>query len=237
MSAPEDLHLDPDLIAVLALGETAGGPDDVESARHLTICETCRGDVADLARVVDSAKGITPADVLLLPPASVWTAIAAEFAPPTVPVAASRRAPWLMMALAACLGLVLGGGAVFAVTGSAKDTQTVPLVVIAAASLAPLPGSTASGHVQVVSTEAGPRVVVDVSGLGDPDGFYEVWLLDRAGEKLVALGALDASSRGSFAMPKGVSMSDFPVVDISLQPANGNPEHSHHSLVRGTLPA
>ena len=38
-------------------------------------------------------------------------------------------------------------------------------------------------------------------------------------------------------MPPGVSMTDFPVVDVSLEPSDGDPGHSHNSLVRGTLQA
>ena len=86
---------------------------------------------------------------------------------------------------------------------------------------------------QVVSTASGPVVSVDVSGLARPDGFYEVWLLDTDGTKLIALGVLDGADKGEFAMPPGVSMADFPVVDVSLEPSDGDPDHSHQSLVRG----
>ena len=90
---------------------------------------------------------------------------------------------------------------------------------------------------QVVSTGSGDKVAVDVSGLAKPDGFYEVWLLDAEGTKLIALGVLDGTDKGEFAMPPGVSMADFPVVDVSLEPSDGDPGHSKKSLVRGTLQA
>jgi anti-sigma-K factor RskA len=108
---------------------------------------------------------------------------------------------------------------------------------VASAELAPLSGSSARGMVQVVSTGSGDRVDVDVSGLAAADGFYEVWLLDKDGTKLIALGVLDGDSRGEFAMPPGVSMTDYPIVDVSLEPSDGNPGHSHDSLVRGSLGA
>jgi hypothetical protein len=130
---------------------------------------------------------------------------------------------------------VVGGGGVYAVTAG-DDVATTPQV-LASAALDPLEGQTATGTVTVVSTSSGPQVSVDVSGLAKPDGFYEVWLLDKDAKKLIALGVLDDTDKGVFAMPPGVSMSDYPVVDVSLEPQDGNPEHSHNSLVRGILPA
>jgi hypothetical protein len=244
VSPREHEHLDPELIGLLALGESPGSPDEVAATQHhLAACGACRSEVDELAAVVRQARQITPADALVAPPASVWDAIAAEVADPpeaapvaeVVPLARRRRTSWVSVAAAACLGLVVGGGATYAATSSQRTNA--PSTVVAQASLAPLPGSDARGNVEVVSTSSGPRVVVDVTGLAKPEGYYEVWLLDAKGDKLVALGALDGSAKGSFAMPQGIAMTDYPVVDVSLQAPNGDPSHSHHSLVRGTLRA
>lgn len=240
MSPRDDGHLDPELLALLALGETPGTPEETaEAQRHLARCGHCSSELDELSTVARRARQVTPSDRLVEPPASVWAGIAAELSPSTPGMPAprratgARRASWLSLAAAACVGLLVGGGAVYAATSSVRPAPAPS--VVATASLAPLPGSTAQGRVEVVSTSSGPRVVVDVSGLAKSDGYYEVWLLDRAGDKLVALGALDGSARGSFAMPQGIAMTDYPVVDVSLQPPDGNPQHSHHSLVRGTL--
>jgi hypothetical protein len=135
--------------------------------------------------------------------------------------------------VAACAGALVGGAAVYAATTTQRATS--PTTVVAAAALEPLGGSTARGTAQVVSSDDGARVAVDVSGLARPDGFYEVWLLDADGKRLIALGVLDGTDKGEFAMPPGVSMTDFPVVDVSLEPSDGDPGHSSNSLVRGTL--
>ena len=124
-----------------------------------------------------------------------------------------------------------------ATAGARTPVVAAAAPVLAQASLAPLPGSSASGRVEVVQTSAGPQVQVDVSGLAPKDGYYEVWLLDKDGKKLVALGALNGASKGSFDMPSGISMNDYPVVDVSFEPPDGNPGHSHLSQVRGTLKA
>jgi hypothetical protein len=242
-TAPRSGHLDPEDIALLALGETPGtGGDFIGAQRHLESCETCRLELADYSAVASTARAITPDDVLVAPPDSVWSAITTELQSPApsipsvgAPRHARRRTSWVSVAAAACVGLLVGSGVMYAATS--RQATTVAPTVVAEASLAPLPGSQASGSVEVVSTSNGAQVMVDVSGLAKPDGFYEVWLLDRKGEKLIALGVLDGSDKGTFAMPPGVAMSDYPVVDVSLEPSDGNPEHSHHSLVRGTLPA
>ena len=247
MSPRDDLHLDPELIALLALGETPGTPDEIAAARqHLTTCGHCSTEVDELSAIARQARMVTPADALVDPPPAVWDAIAAETgmaaalaeSDGSVVALPRRRTSWLQLGAAACVGLLVGGAAVLAATsGSRQPAPVAAPSVLAAAALAPLEGSTARGNVEVVSTSSGPRVLVDVTGLAKPDGFYEVWLLDRKGDRLVALGALDGTSHGSFAMPPGVAMSDFPVVDVSLEPSDGNPGHSHNSLVRGTLPA
>jgi hypothetical protein len=237
----DEPHLDPELIALLALGETPGTAEEGAAARrHLERCPTCRAEVDELSVVSRQARLVTPGDTLVPPPPAVWDAVAAEVgrsavAPPSAVPAPRRRISWLATAAAACVGLVVGGGATYAVTAAQRDAA--PPTIVAEASLAPLPGATATGSAEVVTTASGPRVLVDVTGLAAPDGYYEVWLLDPQGNRLVALGALDGSSRGSFAMPAGVAMSDYPVVDVSLEPPDGNPDHSHHSLVRGTLRA
>jgi anti-sigma factor RsiW len=245
VSPRDDLHLDPELIALLALGELPGTPEEVgEARRHLAECGQCASEVDELGAVARQARLVTEADALVEPPAAVWDAIAAEVASPApatssvVPLAPRRRTSWLSLAAAACVGLVVGGGAVLAATSGQREPVPVAAPsVLATAALTPLEGSKATGSVEVVSTSSGPRVLVDVTGLAQADGFYEVWLLDKKGDKLVALGALDGSAKGSFAMPPGVAMTDFPIVDVSLEPSDGDPGHSHHSLVRGTLPA
>ena len=84
-------------------------------------------------------------------------------------------------------------------------------------------------------TVDGERVLVlDVSGLSQGDGVYEVWLLDSDAKRLVSLGLLDGST-GRFVLPPEVDVSDFPVVDVSIEPVDGDPAHSGDSVVRGIL--
>jgi anti-sigma-K factor RskA len=96
---------------------------------------------------------------------------------------------------------------------------------------------TEPGKAQVLKSADGLVVRVDARGLPPSAGFHEVWLLDTDATKLVSLGALPSGSVGTFTIPPGVTVTDFPVVDISLEPYDGNPGHSHDSLLRGVLQA
>jgi anti-sigma-K factor RskA len=53
---------------------------------------------------------------------------------------------------------------------------------------------------------------------------------------MVSLGVLDPRAGGTFQIPAGATTQGYRIVDISLEPDDGNPEHSHDSIIRGTLP-
>jgi hypothetical protein len=77
-------------------------------------------------------------------------------------------------------------------------------------------------------------VVVDLTGGDDGVGLREVWLLTADATGLVSVGLLDGSS-GRFSIPADLDLSQYPVVDVSAEPDDGNPAHSGDSIVRGTL--
>ena len=190
MSPREDLHLDSELIALRALGERPGTPDENAAAdRHLAGCGLCRSEVDELAAIVRTARRTENDGPIVEPPPAVWESITRELGsekPAPVVVSLDERRPrrrmWLPVAAAACAGVVIGGAVMYGATSAQRSTT--PTTVVAAAALEPLDGSTARGSVQVVSTGSGDKVAVDVSGLAKPDGFYEVWLLDAEGTKL-----------------------------------------------------
>lgn len=67
----------------------------------------------------------------------------------------------------------------------------------------------------------------------DVDGFYEVWLIDENVEGMISLGVLTADGRVN--VPDTVDPAAFPVVDISVEPLDGDPNHSGQSVLRGVL--
>lgn len=70
------MHPSPDVLALLALGEEAGTPAELE---HISTCPQCRAEVAELARAVVAGRSGRAGDGgLVTPPDRVWTAIRAE---------------------------------------------------------------------------------------------------------------------------------------------------------------
>ena len=68
-------HLDPDRLALIALGEPVASPDD---RAHLAACPRCSAELAELSRTVQIARATVGDDALESPPYCVWTAIASE---------------------------------------------------------------------------------------------------------------------------------------------------------------
>jgi hypothetical protein len=252
-------HCDPETLALRSLGEAVGG---AEVDAHLAACRQCQDELASLRGLVMTASTGGPVP-LSSPAPHVWDRIVAELshegdaatasrshpvgataaaqddtplAPvtPLVPRQRMRPATW-MLAAAGIGGIVVGGVATAALTSS--PTQPAANVE-ASTTLTPLPDWDATGTAELTVTPDGQQVLqVSVDTLSSLDGGYEeVWLIDRDVKGMVSLGALEGSS-GSFVIPEGVDVSEFPIVDVSLEPADGQPTHSGNSIVRGTLDA
>jgi hypothetical protein len=137
---------------------------------------------------------------------------------------------------------VAAASVVFGLLGGVLGTQLLsdsadpaPAAVVAKTPLAGLPAApTASGEADVTESPQGRTLELDVRQLGLPDGFYQVWLIDPKVTKMVPVGVLNGST-GRFTVPAGVNLTDYPVVDVSLEPLDGNPAHSGTSVLRGTL--
>jgi anti-sigma-K factor RskA len=236
-------HCDPEALSLLALGESAGAPED---ERHLIACARCQSELDQLRAVVSTARSVSPMDTPTTPRREVWDSIASELAlddrsvpggaaaaevdeAVVVPMRRRRTAPWLMAAAAAIVGVLAGAAVVNAIDRPAEST------VVASAVLEPLNVPDATGTAELTSAGSDRALVVDVTGLPTTDGFYEVWLLDATADKLISLGTLGAGDTGTFPVPTDLDVAEFPVVDVSREPFDGNPAHSADSVVRGTL--
>lgn len=240
---PHAEHLDPDDLALLALGETVDGIDEA----HLEDCPQCRAELDGLTSVVRAARTVTPEDTPQAPRPEVWDAVRAELAEQhddraaedsrtlVVPMKADarRRSALWLAAAAAVVGLAIGSVATGLIV-AANDNGGNGGNVIAQTRLAALPAHSGSGAAEIVGTGTNRVLELDVSGLTRGKGYYEVWLLGDNGKRLVSLGLLDGHT-ARFPLPPGVDLKDYPIVDVSLEPADGNPAHSGDSIVRGTL--
>ncbi|MGF1598092.1 MAG: anti-sigma factor [Acidimicrobiales bacterium] len=101
------------------------------------------------------------------------------------------------------------------------------------ATLDPLGSFTGDGWAEL----DGRELTVAVEGLiPTDDAFYELWLLDLDGSELrdlVSLGAIGED--GTFEVPEGIDLDRFRVVDISIEPDDGDPTHSGDSILQGEL--
>jgi hypothetical protein len=245
------------ILALRALGETAGTAHDAEHARS---CAHCRAELARLTEVVRLARDADPGETLVSPPPQVWDRIAAAVGTspalngavpqtpqtaPAEPPAATARAPrvvWPRRRLAGALaglaaGLIIGIGGT---AGVAQLTKAPATRLVAQIELSPLPqfpqwqGTTGTAVMRATASQQ--EIAITLRAPARP-GFYEVWLLARNGVSMISLGDLSASHTGTFTVPPGVDLRDYSRIDISLQPFNGSPQHSKASVVRGSLPA
>ncbi len=240
------MHLSPDVLALLSLGET---PDEPVDRAHLESCAQCRTELDELSRAVRVGRSVTEEDMLITPADRVWHGIRAELGlderatSAEVVSLADRRvgnaaAPprtvrrWLVPLLAAALALVVGVGLGIGLDRTSGQRETV----IAEAELDALPEwAGAAGTATVEQDSDGRRwLVVDVEAPA-PNGASQVWLIDNDVVGMSSLGFL-TDGHARLPIPDSIDLARFPVVDVSAEPANdADPRHSGDSIVRGKL--
>ncbi|MUN64568.1 anti-sigma factor [Kocuria sediminis] len=152
-----------------------------------------------------------------------------------VDLAARRRrgVPYPLAAAAAAAALLVGG---LSVWGAQRLGLEPEPTVLATAELEPLAGYTARGSAEVDERPDGTRQLVVRTDPADVEGFKEVWLLAPDAQRMVSLGVM-AGDEAVFVLPANLDVGEFPVVDVSNEPIDGDPTHSGDSIVRGTLQA
>ncbi|MFI7061328.1 anti-sigma factor domain-containing protein [Kribbella sp. NPDC050124] len=209
-------------------------------ATELNLTTTPSGEPA--APTPPAARPTTP----LSPTPEPTTPSAGPTVPPAEPTApsAAADAPGVpakraygrgTLALAASVAAVVGVGiglGVGAVVGDDEERTPPPVAVV---QLEPLPGKTGGGTADLI--QSGNELKVSVTGLDAGTGYYELWLINEDGQRMVSLGVLDPGQGGTFRIPDNLTTEGYRIVDVSLEPNDGNPAHSRDSIVRGTLPA
>ena len=138
------------------------------------------------------------------------------------------RRPGVWLAAAAATALLAGG-----VFWSVQQSQPAA-TPLARAELAPVDQHSATGSARVVEATDGQRTLEVRVDKVEARGYQEVWLIAPDLTRLVSLGVMTSES-GTFAVPAGLDLGEFPIVDVSDEPVDGNPAHSSVSIVRGTL--
>jgi len=238
-------HLDAERLSLLALGDHAAGPEQ----SHLDTCDQCALELAELEYTVAVGRSTAGLGELATPPEAVWNRISQELglgSAPTAPEPAPERGretggehPHVprfkqrrrMFALAASIAAVgvIGGG-----TWAAWQTQQP--TQLAAATLEAFPSHPdAAGEAVVVEDRDGTRQVrVQLDSRETDQGYIEVWLITGDASALVSLGVMEGAD-GAFTVPEDIDLSEYVLVDVSLEPDDGDPAHSGDSIVRGEL--
>jgi hypothetical protein len=86
-----------------------------------------------------------------------------------------------------------------------------------------------------VDEDGTTHLVIDASNMAPPPAgsSYELWLIDRKVSDPRSLGTVTGSE--DIVVPSSIDPKTYAIVDISLEPDDGDHRHSGHSLMRGTL--
>lgn len=239
-------HLDDELLADLALGE----PDRLARRHraHLLVCRTCASRLGELRALVATARAEQPVR-MQVPGPGLLASIRAELAgdspagsasgpaalPAPIPLADRRPAtrstasPTRRLLAAAAVVVVAVGGAAWYRAAEAD-------VVVARTTLAPLPDRSGGGTAQLTERDGDLRLTIEVTRPAAVDAFEELWLINTDGRRMISLGVVPATGRASYPVPGSArGLDGYTIVDISLEPFDGNAAHSRDSLLRGTL--
>jgi anti-sigma-K factor RskA len=205
---------------------------------------------SDVDRVETILRTMTHEDGELLElPDDLWAGIEAELdladdRTNVVVLDRRRRFSPRMAAVSAAAAavIIIGGIAVVAQSGEEGPT------LLAGAELAYDPvsfdelGADAAAHVSLVDDDGTLRVEIDESDLPRPSGEsadLELWLIEPDADgnptALVSLGLIDPDNPGDFEVPADYDPDVYFVVDISVEPRDGNAGHSGRSILRGPL--
>jgi len=172
------------------------------------------------------------------PPPEVWAGVLAGARETQDEGATAGDRSWfrgpVLLRAAAVVALVVGMGAVVAgVLNSRVDSTTT--VATAAMDDEGLPvGTDSRAWATIVCDGDECRVDVEFTTIPDPgDEVLELWVIDANVVEMFSLG--EVTGTGSFDLPAGVTHEGFPVVDISVEPRDGDAAHSGQSVLRGVF--
>lgn len=192
------------------------------------------------------------------PPAALWDrieAVTAEHpAPPadrsgdpdssaggTVHPLRPRRFTMIALSAAAAIVLLIAGVAV--TSRGDDDTEVIARAQLSFDETFDPIGSNSTARAELVQDGFGGlqlRIIdadLPVADGGSAD--LEVWLIEPDADAnvadLVSLGLVDPDDPGTFTVPSAYDPSTFFVVDISVEPRDGDAAHSGRSILRGPL--
>ena len=144
----------------------------------------------------------------------------------------SRFSARRFMAVAAALVAVVVIGTV-ALTGSGGEANPIYAAEISNADLPESFDGTASVTLEV---DENPQIEINFDAPVPTDEPVELWLLSADGTDIVSVGLVEAGAT-TWDWPEGLAPEEYPIVDLSIEPDDGDPTHSGRSILRGQLTA
>jgi anti-sigma factor RsiW len=199
--------------------------------RHLAACDPCRRDLAAVAVASSALRDLSRLPLMEAPDLPPMRPPAAGPGGADLPASVLRRGPrrsrWLLGAAAVLVALLLGIGG-FTV-GRDRDSgrgQTVALGAPAAG------GATAEARMRGAGDDQ--IMIMTAQNLPRPPAgaYYEVWLVGDPGEAF-PVGVLAPNGEGIWSLPADVA-ARYRAIDVTLEPADGNPSRSDRTVLRGT---
>ncbi|WP_158412502.1 anti-sigma factor [Ilumatobacter nonamiensis] len=173
-------------------------------------------------------KAVFADDETVAAPDETRTASDDAVPPPPTSLAAvrdRRRSGWWLASAAAAVFVVAAGAMVWLRSDPAVE-------VVATVDLEQL-GDSGEGTAELIDDDGTLELRLATDGIENADGFAEVWLINSDLTQLVSLGPVRDDE--TYVLPSGLDPAAFPVVDVSHEPLDGNPEHSGDSVLRGQL--
>jgi len=238
-------HVDPELVAGLVL-DPAESDESVRA--HVATCPECSALCEELERTLGLVREAGEEEPLVSPAPRVRDRLRAEIQAdpgtadaPVVPVTPTTgRRPGRLWgwaaAVAAAVVLAFGLGRLTAPSDEAPpEGPGQESSVVAQARLTTVEGRGDRGRALAVRREGRLALEVAARGLGEAPSLREVWLLNVDGKRMVSVGFLAAGHDGTFEVPSGLLDRGYRIVDISIEPDDGDPTHSGVSVARGEL--
>ncbi len=149
----------------------------------------------------------------------------------------------LLAAAAAVTLLVAGAIAVVATRGNSPEVVATAQLAWDPEEFDPL-GENASARAELVERNGGYEIVLTDAALTESveqGADLELWLIsldsDGAPADVQPVALVDAGSPGTYAVPAELDPDTYTVVDISIEPRDGDEAHSGRSILRGELTA
>jgi anti-sigma-K factor RskA len=212
------------LLGPYLLGELSD-EEEHELERHLEQCNGCRHELDRVRQMHDLLRQMAAK----VPPPELKTRVLARARGQILARPWDRWGFWVPTAAALLIAAVLGVGLFRTITGD--SSVAVPLT---ATSLAPGAG----GEVQAEEVGENLRVKLEVWGMPElaDDEYYEMWYYAEDGGR-ISCGTfrVGSESRTTVNLTAPATAREYPEIEITREPDDGNPGVSGEEVLEGKL--